>query len=208
MRKKILYVTGLAALTAVYAAAPAATPTAPAPSTLTFPTYGFRINSFETPTNSPILGAVQMSFPPMPLPSGNNQYFPPSVNVMIVSSDKGMDDYVTSERLGLTTRGFSIVKNGDDTSVKNEWRIEYIGVVSNIAMHWYAHAVLSNGRVYIATGGVPDEMWPQYGDKIKACVNSLQATGTAVTTPPPALSLASPGAPVPAAKAPTATTAK
>ncbi len=175
MRNKIIYFTGLAILSAVYAAQPAAAPATP--STLNFPTYGFRINSFEMPTDSNVMSALVMSLPPLPLSGG--RAFPPSVNVMVVSTQKQMADYITGERLNMTTNGFSIVKNGDDTTTANEWKVEYIAVTQGVAMHWYAHAVWNNGRIYIATGGTPDEMWPDYGSKIKDCVNSLQATGTA-----------------------------
>jgi hypothetical protein len=194
MRNKIIYFTGLAILSAVYAAQPAAAPATP--STLNFPTYGFRINSFEMATDTNVLGALVMSLPALPL--SGNRAFPPSVNVMIVSTQKEMADYITTERLNMTTNGFAIVKNGDDTSKANEWKVEYIAVASGVAMHWYAHAVWTKGRVYIATGGTPDEMWGEMGEKIKACVNSLQATGTAVIAPLPAISMTSGAAPVPA----------
>lgn len=198
MRNKIIYFTGLAVLSAVYAAQPAAAPSSPAPSALSFPTYGFRINSFEMATEGDVRGALIMSLPALPLVG--NRAFPPSVNVLIVSTQKTMADYITTERLGMTTNGFTIVKNGDDTSTPNEWKVEYIAVASgnngSVAMHWYAHAVWTKGRIYIATGGTPDEMWSQYGDKIKACVNSLQSTGTAVIAPIPALATSSAAAPV------------
>lgn len=196
MRNKIIYFTGLAVLSAVYAAQPAAAPAAPAPSTLTFPTYGFRINSFEMPTDTNVLGALVMSLPALPL--SGNRYFPPSVNVMVVSTQKEMTDYIATERLNMTTNGFAIVKNGDSATA-NDWKVEYIAVTQGIAMHWYAHAVWTKGRVYVATGGTPDEMWAQQGAKIKACVDSLQATGTAVVAPLPAISLTSSTAPAPSA---------
>ncbi len=205
MRNKILYFTGLAILTAVYAAQPAS---APAPNVLTLPTYGFRINSFESPTSGGA-GALVMSWPSLPLSGGRS--YAPNVNVIFIpTSDDNINNYVATERLDMQTKGFTIVKNGDNAS-STEWKVEYIALaqvapgVPMVPMHWYAHAVWTKNRIYIASGGVPDEMWAQVSDKIKECADSLQATGTAVDTPVPVLSLTSSSV---AAPAPTASTAK
>jgi hypothetical protein len=111
----------------------------------------------------------------------------------------------------------SYIIRAQNTMTADEWDLEYIAVLNGLAMHWYAKAVYSGHRIYYAAGGVPDEMWAMYGDKLKACVNSLQATGTApelkvvplpqapVSAPPAAMPSATSA---PAAKSATGTSAK
>jgi len=106
---------------------------------------------------------------------------------MVVSSDKAMAEYIDSERQSMKTNGMTIVaddiadasKPGSKQPKPNEWRFEYIALVGTTPMHWYTHAIWTKGRVYAATGGVPDEMWKAYSDKIKDCVNSLETTSPA-----------------------------
>jgi len=197
MRNKIIYFTGLAILTAVYAAQPASAPATP--STLDFPTYGFRINSLEMPTTQDVSAALQMSWPQMPMPRNKNLTFAPNVNVVILNNDKGMADYIDNQRLSMRMSGISIVaddnadaaKPGSKPAKPDQWNLEYIapvGTPPNVtAMHWYVHAVFSKSRVYVATGGMPDEMWTLYSDKIKDCVNSLETTEPIVAAPTPAM---------------------
>lgn len=183
MRNKLIYFTGLTVLTAIYAATPAAAPT-PAP--VTFPTYGFSINAFDTPTDGPVLQALSMSWPMMAMPSNNKFAAAPQVNVIVWPGNDDMGQYETRESLDLKMKGFSIVhdeKNTDNT----EWRLEYVGISEQgVGMHWYAHVVRDTGtkkRIFIATGSAPDEMWGQFGAQIKACVDSLKATGTSQIAP-------------------------
>jgi hypothetical protein len=200
MRNKLFYLSGLTILTAIYAATPASAPTSSAP--VTFPVYGFSINPFEMPTDGPVLQALQMSWPIMPMPSNKNQGAAPAVNVIVWPGNDDMVQYETKERLDLQMRGLSIqheTTNKDNT----EWSLEYVGVVNGAGMHWYAHVVSSPKRIFIATGMAPDEMWGQYGDKIKSCVDSLKSTGTAQIAPTSVPTLSS--APAMAAPASTAT---
>jgi hypothetical protein len=188
MRTKLFFFSGLMLLTAICAAQPAAAPSDSA--AVTFPVYGFSINPFEMPTAGAVLQAVQMSWPILPMPSNPNQGMAPAVNVIVWPGTDNMDDYKAKEKQDLQSKGFAILH---ETSSQDNtgWTIEYVGVVSGAGMHWYAHVVSSTKRIFIATGIAPDEMWSLYGDKIKACVDSLKSTGTAqvvalpVTTPPP-----------------------
>jgi len=184
MRNKLFYFSGLAFLTAIYAATPASAPVA-AP--LTFPAYGFSINPFDlpTPANGAVLQALSMSWPMLPLPSNSGILAQPSVNVIVWPGNDDMSQYENREKLDLQMRGLTVqseVKNTDNS----DWKLEYIGLSNGVAMHWYAHVARdTNKRIYIATGSIPDEMWSQFGPQIKSCVDSLKATGTAQVAPLP-----------------------
>ncbi len=181
MRKKLFYFSGLALLSAIYAAQPPALTSSPAP--ITFPVYGFSINPFETQTDGLVLQALQMSWPIVPLPSDKNKGFAPAINVMVWPATEDMAQYEAKQRLDLQAHNMTIQHesiNKDNT----EWTLEYVGVGNGgAAMHWYAHIVNGGKRIYIATGTTPDEMWSLYGDKVKACVDSLKSTGTAQIGP-------------------------
>jgi len=181
MRNKLIYLSGLTILTAIYAATPASAPSVSAP--LTFPVYGFSINPFELPTDGAVAPAVQMSWPILPMPSNKNQGYPPAVNVIVWPGTSNMDEYKTREKLDLQMKGLSVLHESSNAG-NTEWMLEYVGVAGGAGMHWYAHVVSSPGRIFIATGVSPDEMWSQFGDKIKACVDSLKATGTAQIAAP------------------------
>ncbi len=160
--------------------------TAPASAPVTFPTYGFSINPFDMPTdNGPVLGALSMSYPALPMPSNSKILAAPSVNVIVWPGNDDMIQYETQESLDLQMRGLSI-QHDEKNPGNTEWKLEYVGVSNGVGMHWYAHVVKdSKKRIFIATGSAPDEMWGQFGGQIKACVDSLKATGTSQIAPLP-----------------------
>ncbi|HTB62792.1 MAG TPA: hypothetical protein VK737_04310 [Opitutales bacterium] len=179
MRNKIIYFSGLALLSAIYAATPASAPTS-AP--VTMPTYGFSINPLDMPTDGPVLQALQMSLPLLPMPTSKFSAAP-AVNVIVWPGTDNFEDYKLREKLDLQMKGM-IIKSESPANA-TDWVLEYTGVANGITMHWYAHIVNTPKRIFIATGMAPDEMWSQYSDKIKACVDSLKSTNTAVIAPIP-----------------------
>jgi hypothetical protein len=159
-------------------------------SALNFPNYGFHINALDAPMPDAPVQALMLSLPV-------DGKFAPSVNVQIQPYAKGFADYITESKAQMQKYGLQITT---DNSSATDWRVEYIGLVQSQAMHWYAHAIWANNRVYLATGGSLDEQWTKYSDKIKGCIDSLQTTGTATFTPvspAPATGSATSGAIVP-----------
>jgi len=233
MRNTFVFIFSLAALSSATAADSASTPAptaksaaapvlaaAPAPAPITLPNYGFRIDPLDVGTAAPLSPALQMYLPMAPLPSNNNLTFSPNVYVQVVPTLGTMKDYINDATAQMQASSYII--RAQNTMTADQWDLEYIAVLNGLAMHWYAKAVYSGHRIYYAAGGVPDEMWAMYGDKLKACVNSLQATGTApelkvvmpspVTAPPagsmPMPAAASSSASAPAAKAAAGTSTK
>jgi hypothetical protein len=116
-----------------------------------------------------VLQALQMSWPIVPLPSDKNKGFAPAVNVMVWPATEDMAQYETKQRLDLQAHNMTIQHESTNPG-NTEWTLEYVGVGNGgAAMHWYAHIVNGGKRIYIATGTTPDEMWSEYGDKVKAC---------------------------------------
>jgi len=212
MRYYLLLLISLASFSSAMAAdsAPAATPApAPAVNPIVFPNYGFRINPLEMPSVYPVVPAIQMYLPAMPLPSNPRATFSPNVFVQVQPFVGTMKEYITQSTQSMTDAGYII--RGQITPSTDVWSLEYIAVVNGVAMHWYAKAIHSGYRVYYAAGGVPDEMWTALADALKSCVNSFDITGTAPEikyTPAPAPVAAPPAGGPAAAPAPAATTAK
>jgi hypothetical protein len=181
------------------AAAPAAAP-------IVFPNYGFRINPLDIGSVFPVVPAMQMYLPAVPLPSNRNVTFSPNVFVQVQPFVGTMKEYIDQSTKSMQDAGYII--RGQLSPTADEWSLEYIAVVNGLAMHWYAKAIHSGYRIYYAAGGVPDELWPAFADILKNCVNSFDITGTApdikftpasapVTAPPAGGPTASP---TPAAK--------
>jgi hypothetical protein len=182
MRNKIIYFSGLALLSAIYAATPASAPMMAAP--VTMPTYGFSINPLDMPTDGAVLQALQMSLPLLPMPTSKFSAAP-AVNVIVWPGTDNFEDYKLREKLDLQMKGMTVKGESAADPKSADWSLEYTGLANGISMHWYAHIVNTPKRIFIATGMAPDEMWSQYSDKIKACVDSLKATGTAQIAPIP-----------------------
>jgi hypothetical protein len=198
MRNYLVLIFSLAAFSAASAADSATTPApakaaipalAAAPTPVTLPNYGFRIDPLDAGTATPLSPALQMYLPMAPLPSNNNLTFSPNVYVQVTPYLGTMKDYISDSAAKMKDGGYII--RAQNSLNPEEWDLEYIAVLNGLAMHWYAKAIYSGHRIYYAAGGVPDEMWAMYGDKLRACVNSLQATGTA-----PELKVVMPQAPV------------
>jgi len=208
MCKLLLFLFSLTAISSVYSAdAPTQSAPAPAPAPIVFPNYGFRINPLDVGSVYPVVPAVQMYLPAVPLPSNRQVTFSPNVYAQVQPFVGTMKDYIDQSTKSMQDAGYII--RGQLSPSVDVWDLEYMAVVNGVGMHWYAKAIHSGYRIYYAAGGVPDEMWPQFADMIKSCVNSFDVTGTApeiklipastpVTAPPAAVPSAPP-APVPAA---------
>jgi len=241
MRIPLILLSGLATFSAVFtadaastaAAAPASPATPSAASTapavapavappLVFANYGFKINALDAGTDMPVVPAVQMYLPSLPLPSDNRLTFAPNVYVQLVPYLGTMKDYITENTARMQNDGYII--RAQNTLSDDEWQVEYIASLNGLPMHWYAKATRSGYRVYYAAGGVPDEMWNMsvtadhktLGDILRGCVNSLGVTGTApelkfipaqTSTPGPVPAASTTPAPAPAASTAKATSA-
>jgi hypothetical protein len=191
-----MFLASLALAAAVYAAQPASAPSKPEP--ITFANYGFRINSLlETPSDATIMPAVQMSLPVAPFPSDKTKQFPPNVDVQVLAYPDGLGKYMTDSKADLVKVGYTLVAETKPSAT--EWQVEYIGFLEGTPMHWYTRAVSANNKIYVATGGMPDEMWAKFSAQIKRCVDSLQALGAAApaSSPPPLILTPVPAAPKP-----------
>jgi len=118
------------------------------------------------------------------LPMNKQQAAAPQVNVILWPGQKDFETYKTTEKLNLMTKGMHVLDKSE-VSTASDWRLEYTGLANSISMHWYVHVINTPNRIFIATGAAPESMWGDYGDKIKQCVDSLKATGTAQFAPPP-----------------------
>jgi hypothetical protein len=163
-------------------------PAAVAAVPLSFPTYGFQIDSFDAPTNGAIQ-AMAMYLPLPPAPVTKPGEAPPPrmssfVNVQVQPYPDTMAKYMAASKDQFKQINFTVIKESNPNP--NEWIIEYQGLVQATALRWYAHAILVNNKIIVATGTSLDSQWSDCADKIRACVDSLAlttASGAGLTMP-------------------------
>jgi len=150
----------------VLVARPAAT--AQATNQLHFPLSGFSIAALEeTP------GGTQQQALMMFLPVAEG--FAANVNVLIQSYEGTLEDYIAITREQLKKTDFKLLDKrvlGKTTAI-----LEYTGEMQGRALHWYARAEKSGGRVYLATATATEEQWKEVASRLKSCVDSLNCDG-------------------------------
>ncbi len=142
-------------------------PLAPAADTgkLNFPQAGFTIAPLDGPSE-----AAQQQKLMMFLPASDG--FAPNVNIMTQPHTGTLDEYIAISKEGIQKVGFTILnlaKSGADTIV-----LEYTGQMQNRSLHFYARAILKNGKVFLVTATALEDQWPASCKKLKACVDSFQ----------------------------------
>lgn len=161
MRKTatILMVTGLAIACAGAGAA------ASGMARLHFKTAGFSIKPLEPTDNRQSYLAVQMY---LPASAG----FAPNVNVEVQQPYNGnIQDYIALSKRQLKLHGWTIIRF---TKVdRRSATFEYSGRMKGRMLHFYARAILSGHKAYLATGGASVGQWKKDKAPLVACVNSL-----------------------------------
>lgn len=132
---------------------------------LTFPQAGFSIAPLDA---KPAQAQEQKLMMFLPGVGG----FAPNVNVLLQPHTGTLDEYIAISKNGFQKLNFTILnlaKSGIDTIL-----LEYTGQMRGMSLHWYAKAILKDGRVYLATATAPEDQWPATCAKLKACVDSFQ----------------------------------
>ena len=57
---------------------------------------------------------------------------------------------------------------------KNTIVFEYSGAFQENKLHWYAKAIATGKRVYLATATATEKQWADVSNTMKACVDSLE----------------------------------
>jgi hypothetical protein len=164
-----MHKTLLLLLASIIVSAACAAQSNPAPAALDFPNCGFHINALDQPATTGSQIVVTMSLPA-------TLGFAPNANVMIQYYPKTMADYIALSKSQLPSITGTIVSEKSPNA--NTWLVEYAGEFSGRKMHWYARAVLLNGRLYLATATALAEQWADASEKLKRCVDSLEIPAT------------------------------
>jgi hypothetical protein len=154
------------------------------PATANFPEYGFCIQPLDTAPGNRTMQTLMMFLPV-------SQDFTPNVNVEIEPATGAFADFVDSTKKQFEQMGVKFLT--DKTPNPNEWIAECAGQMQTKSVHWYIHAVYTGKSIYLATGTALEVQWAEWGDKMRKCVDSLQALASA-----PASTPATAGATVPA----------
>lgn len=132
---------------------------------ISLPDYGFQIDPLDGNPGAASAQALITFLPPV-------DGFSPNVNVMIQPYPRTMADYIELSKGQFSQMGWTVVseKNVSDT----EWIAEYTGSMNGSPLHWYARAVLSDGKVYLVTGTCAAASWDSVGDALKSSVGSFK----------------------------------
>jgi len=147
------------------ASLPARTEAAESTNRLLFPVAGFSIKPLEVP-----LGKVSQQALFMALPV--NDGFAANVNVQVQPYTGTLDEYIALSEGQFKAAGWKVVqrtKQGKSAVV-----FEYVGDLQNRAMHWYARAEQTTGRVYLVTATATATQWETEAVSLKACVDSFR----------------------------------
>jgi hypothetical protein len=132
---------------------------------LNFPKAGFSIAPLDSESEP-----VQQQKLVMFLPVSNG--FAPNVNVMTQPHTGTLDEYIEISKQGFLKAGFTVLnltKSGADTVI-----FEYTGQIQARSLHWYARAILKNGKIHLVSATALEEQWLATAAKLKACVDSFQ----------------------------------
>lgn len=132
---------------------------------LVFKTTGFSIQPLETEPLGHSYQAMSMLLPP----SGG---FAPNVNVQVQCFNGTIDMYAQISKKEFASLKMKLIKEtkqGEDTIV-----FEYSGTFQARKLHWYAKAIATGKRVYLATATATEKQWVDVSDTMKACVDSLE----------------------------------
>ena len=95
----------------------------------------------------------------------------PNVNVQRQPFPDGLDAYIALSEREFEGMGLTITRTerlGDRGVI-----YEVEGTLNDRSFRWYAKALLSDGVIHLATATATPEQWPQLGEQLKHCVDSL-----------------------------------
>jgi hypothetical protein len=134
---------------------------------LRFETNGFSIAPLEGGSDSP--GVVLQ----MHLRSDGG--LAPNVNVVIQPYQGPLKPYVNLSKRQFKKAKWAVLHE-EITETSATW--EYAGIWQRRDVHFYARALLGDGKVYLITGSAPASQWKSVGPKIAACVDSFKIDKT------------------------------
>ena len=99
--------------------------------------------------------------------------FASNVNVRIESIGAlSFAEYIQISKVQMEEMGWKFISEALDKE-KGVWTAEFVGQLNGTRFHWYAKAMVSKGKAYVATATSRPKQWTEVGEKLKACVDSL-----------------------------------
>jgi hypothetical protein len=141
---------------------------------LSFPNAGFSIAPLDA---APAQVPVQVLM--MWLPPGDG--FAANVNVQIQPYKGTIEEYVALTLQQMKDAGFKVVQQ--QVAGKSAAIFECAGEMQKQALHWYARAEQSAGKVYLITATALEQQWAKDAAKLKACVDSFRRDDPADPSP-------------------------
>jgi hypothetical protein len=134
--------------------------------TIDLPLYGFQIDALDaTPSTSAPTTVLEMFLPA-------TESFAPNINVQIQPYSGTIKDYVTLSKSQFEQMKWKIVS--EQQTGDSEWDVEYTGSYQGNDLHFYARAMSTNGKIYIATATAKESQWPTISDALRKHVDSFK----------------------------------
>ena len=136
---------------------------------------GFTINGegFEQKDVGNIMGQNIKAF----LHLAPSEAFAPNVNVIVQDFDGSVADYISLTKKEFDAASLKVLNEHTSGS---EWFVEYSGIGPGTGreLHFYARAIQSGAKIYLATATATPNQWKQYSSKLTQCVDSVALTTT------------------------------
>lgn len=130
---------------------------------LHFEAAGFSIVPLNGASETESYQVVMMFLPP-------TEGFSPNVSVMVQPFGGTIEEYISLSRQQFGGSGLTVLtERASDSEVA--W--EYAGVLSGSRLHWFARAVLRDGKAYLITATATEAQWRTVSAELKACVESF-----------------------------------
>jgi len=129
-----------------------------------FKSAGFAIQPLQTgPVNKPYVSLEMF----MPASGG----FSANVNVVVQPFSGTVKQYIADTKRQLAAKGWKIARA---TAVGMHRAVfDYTGQAQGHNLHFYATAIATGRKVYLATATATTALWAHDAARLKACANSL-----------------------------------
>jgi len=132
---------------------------------LHFRLMGFSISPLESDPGNNTYQALTMYLP-------SSEGFSPNVGVQTQPFEGSVKAYAALSEKQFQQMNIKLLKEKEVGT--NQLVVEYAGALQSHSLHWYARAVLKNGRAYLVTATSTERQWSSMGAKLENCVDSFE----------------------------------
>lgn len=129
------------------------------------PQYGFQIEALDAKSGDSAVSALMMFLPP-------SDGFAPNINIQIQPYAGTIKEYVALSKGQFEQMKWKLISEKENGA--NAWVAEYAGTMQDKDLHFYARALLKEGKIYLATATAKESQWATVGPTLRERVNSFK----------------------------------